>query len=127
MNNSKGREWPWIMNQKDRQQRLVSAVHDVLSTIPGERVMRPQYGCQIHKMGERGPGVLRDRLVTHCIRSSLTRHLAAEFAIVSIEVETQTEVATTGQINGRDQRTGEVVCVPFSLDYQFASGSLQDC
>lgn len=58
MTNITGKRWAFPVNlgERDRvaltegENNIRQAIYVILNTVPGERVMRPQFGCRIHEL-----------------------------------------------------------------------------
>ncbi len=56
-----------------REQEIEQAIHIILSTAPGERVMRPEFGCRIHDLLFAPINVSTMTAATHYVKDALAR------------------------------------------------------
>jgi phage baseplate assembly protein W len=55
------------------EQDVAKSIFIILSTAPGERVMRPEFGCEIHSMLFASPGPQTFGLIAYYIQQALGR------------------------------------------------------
>jgi phage baseplate assembly protein W len=89
---------------------IEEAIEQVLGTIPGERVMRPSFGCDIHKRlfqpnDEAGAAIAKNDIATAI--SAWAREAGIALRIVDIEVTIDSHSVT------------------YSVRYQVANGPVQ--
>ena len=70
------------------EQDIVKSIYIILGTAPGERVMRPEFGCGIHDLVFATPGPQTFGLVSYYVERALGRW---EPRIEVTEVETSTD------------------------------------
>lgn len=97
--------------------RLESAIQTLLLTAPGDRVMRPQYGCRVHSMPFRPPGEERAALVKYYVRESL-RAYEPELKSMQVELSKQDQQSSTIHIQGRSGLDGRSVSVQVTFEHQ---------
>jgi len=109
-----GRGWAFPFDfERDRgvvrstafEEDVHQSIYIILSTAPGERVMRPEFGCGIHDLVF---GVINTALVTqikHHVKTSL-RDYEARVDLLGVEVDTSQSI--DGRLN-------------ISIDYQIRS------
>lgn len=98
------------------------AIMILLSTRPGERVMRPDYGCPLHRLAFEPNDAATAGLAIHYIRVALTRW-EPRIDIISLAAEPDAEVnAESGRLamrlEYRVRATSEIVAVQIDLDLQ---------
>lgn len=86
-------------------------------TAPGERVMRPNYGCRVHAMPFRSPSEERGALVKYYVRESLRLH-EPELRLMNVELSEQDQESTTIHIQGRSGLDGQSVSVLLTFQHQ---------
>lgn len=94
----------------------------LLSTRPGERVMRPEYGCPLHRLAFEPNDAATGGLAIHYIRAALTRW-EPRIDIVSLAAEPDAAInADTGRLvirlDYRVRATSEITHIQIDLDLQ---------
>lgn len=74
---------------------IEQAVHIILETAPGERVMRPEFGCHIHDLVFGSYDAATEGLVIHYVQQALERW---EPRIDVLEVSVDTHPAQDGAL-----------------------------
>lgn len=98
------------------------AIMILLSTRPGERVMRPGYGCPLHRLAFEPNDAATAGLAIHYIRTALTRW-EPRIDIISIAAEPDAAIdAESGRLavrlSYRVRATSEIAAMQFDLDLQ---------
>jgi len=98
------------------------AIMILLSTRPGERVMRPDYGCPLHRLAFEPNDAATAGLAMHYIRAALTRW-EPRIDIISLAAEPDAGInAESGRLavrlEYRVRATSEVAAMQFDLDLQ---------
>jgi len=98
------------------------AIMILLSTRPGERVMRPEYGCPLHRIAFEPNDAATAGLALHYIRAALTRW-EPRIDIVSLAVEPDADInAESGRLavrlEYRVRATSEIAAMQFDLNLQ---------
>jgi hypothetical protein len=96
------------------------AIMILLSTRPGERIMRPDYGCPLHRLAFEPNDAATSGLALHYIRAALTRW-EPRIDIISLAAEPDAGInAETGRLVMRLQyrvrATSEIAAMQFDLD-----------
>lgn len=94
----------------------------LLSTHPGERLMRPGYGCPLHRLAFEPNDAATAGLAIHYVRAALTRW-EPRIDIISLTAEPDAEInAESGRLvvrlEYRVRATSEFAAVQFGLDLQ---------
>jgi phage baseplate assembly protein W len=94
----------------------------LLSTRPGERVMRPEYGCPLHRLAFEPNDAATVGLAIHYLRSALTRW-EPRIDILSLVAEPDgVRAADHGRLvirlEYRIRATSEIACLQINLDLQ---------
>lgn len=92
----------------------------LLSTRPGERVMRPEYGCPLHRLAFEGNDAATRGLAFHYIRTALTRW-EPRIDIVALAAEPGAEFESgrlAVRLEYRVRATSEIAAIRFELDLQ---------
>ncbi len=55
------------------QRDIEQAIHIILETMPGERVMRPEFGCRIHELVFASHNAATEGLLIHYVEEALER------------------------------------------------------
>ena len=74
---------------------IEQAIRIILGTSPGERMMRPEFGCRIHELVFAPDNASTRRLVAHYVQQALDRW---EPRIVVREVNATSDPARDGQL-----------------------------
>lgn len=106
--------WPWPM---DKPRNLEKAILSLLMTAPGERVMRPEYGCRVHSMPIRPPSAERAALVLYYVRESLRAH-EPDLQQMNVVLSAQDQESTTVHIQGRSVRDGQSLSVLLTFQHE---------
>lgn len=106
--------WPWPVSQA---RRLETSIQTLLFTAPGDRVMRPQYGCRVHSMPFRPPGEERAALVKYYVRESL-RAFEPDLQSMQVELSRQDQESTTIHIQGRSGLDGQSLSVLVTFEHE---------
>ena len=96
------------------------AIMILLSTRPGERVMRPEYGCPLHRLAFEPNDAATAGLAIHYIRTALTRW-EPRIDIVSLAADPGSELDAEGgrlavRLEYRVRATSEIAALRFDLD-----------
>jgi phage baseplate assembly protein W len=96
------------------------AIMILLSTRPGERVMRPEYGCPLHRLAFEPNDAATAGLALHYIRAALTRW-EPRIDIVSLSAEPGGELDAEGgrlavRLEYRVRATSEIAALRFDMD-----------
>jgi len=104
---------------------LASGVHDIeqsiriiLETVPGERVMRPEFGCRIHELVFAPHNAATEGLAIHYVREALERwEPRIELQEVLVETDTRGGGALIIEIRYRIKETHDErsIVYPFYL------------
>jgi uncharacterized protein len=98
------------------------AIMIMLSTRPGERVMRPEYGCPLHRLAFEPNDAATAGLAIHYIRAALTRW-EPRIDIVALAAEPGGDLDAEGgrlavRLDYRVRATSEIAALQFDLDLQ---------
>jgi phage baseplate assembly protein W len=98
------------------------AIMVLLSTRPGERLMRPDYGCPLHRLAFEPNDAATAGLAIHYIRSALTRW-EPRIDILSLVTEPGADIdAESGRLavrlEYRVRATSEIASMQLDLDLQ---------
>ncbi|HEX7079412.1 MAG TPA: GPW/gp25 family protein [Gammaproteobacteria bacterium] len=98
------------------------AIMILLSTRPGERLMRPDYGCPLHRLAFEPNDAATAGLAIHYIRSALTRW-EPRIDILSLVTEPGADIdAESGRLavrlEYRVRATSEIASMQLDLDLQ---------
>ena len=74
----------------DEHDSVRQAILLLLSTIPGERIMRPDYGCQLHRLGFSPNDETTAGLAIHYVRQALDRW-EPRIDVLRLDAERNTE------------------------------------
>ncbi len=93
-----GRGWPFLVKPAaDKQLHYISGEEKIrqslwiiLSTAPGERQMRPEFGCGIHNLVFQPNDAALRSMVQIQVREALTRY-EPRIDVLDVRVETQPE------------------------------------
>ncbi len=96
------------------------AIMILLSTRPGERVMRPDYGCPLHRLAFEPNDAATAGLAMHYIRTALTRW-EPRIEIVSLTAEPGSDAGAADgrlvvRLEYRIRATSEIAALQFDLD-----------
>jgi phage baseplate assembly protein W len=114
-----GRGWAFPVNcdpgtggiaQSEYEADIKESIRIILLTAPGERVMRPDFGCGIHDLVFDSVDVSMLTRVETSVREALTRYEA--------RVELGTVSAVLGEPNGRSPGTGMLANWSLSNPYE---------
>lgn len=94
------------------------AIFMLLSTRPGERVMRPDYGCDLHRLAFSSADATTAGLAIHMVREAIERwEPRAEILRLDASLEGSDQGRLEVLLEYRVRRTGETdrLVYPFSL------------
>lgn len=97
------------------------AIMMLLSTRPGERLMRPEYGCPLHRLAFEPNDAATAGLAMHYIRTALTRW-EPRIDIIALVAESNAADREEGvlavRLEYRVRANGEIASMQFDLDLQ---------
>jgi phage baseplate assembly protein W len=97
-------------NQDDHIRDLI---YQVLFTVPGERVNRPDFGCGLKHMTFMPNGSVLATATQYLVQGALTRWLASIIKVVSVDV-TASESSLTVRVVYSNLSTGAIATVQFT-------------
>lgn len=106
----------------DKNGAIRQAIMILLSTRPGERVMRPEYGCPLHRLAFEPNDAATAGLAMHYIRTALTRW-EPRIEIMSLQAAPDAKTdADSGRMSVfleyRVRATDEISSLQFNMDLQ---------
>ncbi len=109
-----------MLTDKDRAIR--QSIMILLSTRPGERVMRPDYGCPLHRLAFEPADAATAGLAIHYIRTALTRW-EPRIEIVSLRSEPDVDMNVnlgllSISLEYRVRITSAISTIHFNMDLQ---------
>lgn len=99
-----------------QEEDIAQSIHIILSTRIGERVMQPEFGCEIHRF--MFASIQEDEIaeIRRCVIEALRRW---ETRVVDVSVEPDTSELSAGKLILRLSYTVRSTNTPYNLVYPF--------